>query len=51
MDDRGMSRSQLDGWRARLPHADVLALDGVGHLVPEAAADELATAILELGTR
>ena len=50
MDDRSMSTSQLDGWRARLPHADVLALDGVGHLVPEAAADELATAILELGT-
>jgi hypothetical protein len=31
--------------------ADVLALDGAGHLVPEAVTDELATAILELGNR
>jgi len=48
MDDRGMRKSQLEGWRVRMPHADVLALDGVGHLVPEAAADQLATAILDL---
>jgi pimeloyl-ACP methyl ester carboxylesterase len=51
MNDGVMSKSQLDGWRTRLPQAEVLALDGVGHLVPEAATDELAAAILELGNR
>lgn len=48
MEDEVLSLSSLSRWRARLPHASVLELEGVGHLVPEAATDRLAGRISDL---
>lgn len=48
MEDQLLSPALLSQWSADLPHAQVMELDGVGHLVPHAESPPLAAAISDL---